>query len=113
MAAGRPHPALSGIKEDVYTPFFEPNPSLNDVLGLQPADIVVTIRPPATEAHYHNPESEKLLAEVFQLLGANPRAKVVLLPRTPSRKRNCARPTGNCLPPEESSCPSTRSMGWI
>ena len=75
-----------GIKEDVYTPFFEPNPSLNDVLGLQPADIVVTIRPPATEAHYHNPESEKLLAEVFQLLGANPRAKVVLVPRTPKQE---------------------------
>ena len=71
-----------GIKEDVYTPFFQPDPSLKEILGLQPADIVVTIRPPATEAHYHNPESEKLLTEVFQLLGANPRVKMVLLPRT-------------------------------
>jgi predicted glycosyltransferase len=71
-----------GIKEDVYTPFFQPDPSLKEILGLQPADIVVTIRPPATEAHYHNPESEKLLTEVFKLLGANPRVKMVLLPRT-------------------------------
>ncbi|MFZ0685011.1 MAG: DUF354 domain-containing protein [Terriglobales bacterium] len=70
-----------GIKEDVYTPFFEPDPSLPSLLGLAPSDIVVTIRPPATEAHYHNPESEKLLAEVFQLLGSNPRVKMVLLPR--------------------------------
>ncbi len=58
-----------GIKEDVYTPFFQPDPSLKDALGLLPADVVVTIRPPATEAHYHNPESEKLLMAVFSSLG--------------------------------------------
>jgi predicted glycosyltransferase len=71
-----------GIKEDVYTPFFQPDPSLKAALGLQPADVVVTIRPPATEAHYHNPESEKLLMVVFDLLGAHPEVKTVLLPRT-------------------------------
>jgi predicted glycosyltransferase len=71
-----------GIKEDVYTPFFRPDPLLKDTLGLLPSDIVVTIRPPATEAHYHNPESEKLLMTVFQLLSAHPEVKTVLLPRT-------------------------------
>jgi predicted glycosyltransferase len=71
-----------GIKEDVYTPFFQPDPSLKDTLGLQPTDIVVTIRPPATEAHYHNPESEKLLLAVFNLLGEHPEVKTILLPRT-------------------------------
>jgi uncharacterized protein len=71
-----------GIKEDVYTPFFRPNPSLKDTLGLHTADLVVTIRPPATEAHYHNPESEKLLLAVFELLGAHPEVKTILLPRT-------------------------------
>jgi hypothetical protein len=71
-----------GIKEDVYTPFFEPDASLKQKLGLEPNDIVVTIRPPATEAHYHNPESEKLLLEVFEMLGAHPAVKTVLLPRT-------------------------------
>ena len=71
-----------GIKEDVYTPFFEPDPTLKDVLGLKETEIVVTVRPPATEAHYHNPESEKLLLVVFELVSANPRVKVILLPRT-------------------------------
>jgi uncharacterized protein len=71
-----------GIKEDVYTPFFQPDPSLKETLGLRPEQIVVTIRPPATEAHYHNPESERLLAVVFELLGAHPEVKTVLLPRT-------------------------------
>jgi predicted glycosyltransferase len=71
-----------GIKEDVYVPFFEPDPSLKSTLGLQPTDIVVTIRPPATEAHYHNPESETLLIAVFELLAEHPEVKTVLLPRT-------------------------------
>jgi hypothetical protein len=71
-----------GIKEDVYVPFFDPDPSLMNTLGIRPADVVVTLRPPATEAHYHNPESEKLLIEVFKMLGAHPEVKTVLLPRT-------------------------------
>jgi predicted glycosyltransferase len=71
-----------GIKEDVYTPFFRPDASLKETLGLRPEDIVVTIRPPATEAHYHNPESDKLLGAVFDLLAAHPETKTVLLPRT-------------------------------
>ena len=75
-----------GIKEDVYTPFFEPDPTLKEKLGLEPNNIVVTIRPPATEAHYHNPESEKLLLGVFELLGTHPAVKTVLLPRTPKQE---------------------------
>jgi uncharacterized protein len=75
-----------GIKEDVYVPFFQPDPSLKNALGLQPTDVVVTIRPPATEAHYHNPESEKLLMAVFKLLGEHPEVKTVLLPRTPRQE---------------------------
>lgn len=74
-----------GIKEDVYVPFFQPDPSVKDVLRITPEDIVVTIRPPATEAHYHNPESEKLLMEVFKVLGEQPKVKTILLPRTPKQ----------------------------
>jgi predicted glycosyltransferase len=71
-----------GIKENVYVPFFRPDPSLKDILELKPTDVVVTIRPPASEAHYHNPASEKLLMAVFELLSNHPEVKTVLLPRT-------------------------------
>jgi uncharacterized protein len=71
-----------GIKEDVYVPFFRPDPSLKEFLGIAPGDTVVTIRPPASEAHYHNPESERLLAAVFEMLGQRPDIKAFLLPRT-------------------------------
>jgi uncharacterized protein len=59
-----------GIKEDVYAPFFQPDGTIKRELGLDENKIVVTIRPPATEAHYHNPESEVLFTEVMNVLGA-------------------------------------------
>jgi predicted glycosyltransferase len=72
-----------GIKEDVYVPFFQPDSSLKAALGINPGDVLVTLRPPATEAHYHNPESEMA---VFELLQAHPEVKTVLLPRTPRQE---------------------------
>jgi hypothetical protein len=41
----------------------------------------VTLRPPATEAHYHNPESEVLFAETLRLLASHPKVRAVTLPR--------------------------------
>jgi uncharacterized protein len=71
-----------GIKEDVYAPAFRPDPALRHQLGLRESDLVVTIRPPANEAHYHNPESERLLDAVFEFLSQHAQARAVLVPRT-------------------------------
>jgi uncharacterized protein len=71
-----------GIKEDVYVPSFIPDPSLKNSFGFSATDVIVVIRPPATEAHYHNPESEKLLMAVFDRLEERKDVRVVLLPRT-------------------------------
>ena len=70
-----------GIKEDVYAPAFKPDPSIQSVLGLKTTDVVVTVRPPANEAHYHNPESDTLFEAVMDLLGQASDVKVILLPR--------------------------------
>lgn len=70
-----------GLKEDVYVPSFRPDPSFLKTLDLNKEDIIATIRPPATEAHYHNPESEKLFYEVVEFLGRTPNVRMVILPR--------------------------------
>lgn len=70
-----------GLKEDVYVPRFRPDPSIFSQLGISRDHLVITVRPPATEAHYHNPESEILFAETMRLLSANPRVRAVTLPR--------------------------------
>lgn len=76
-----------GIKEDVYAPNFRPDPTFRRILGLtNRQEVVVTLRPPATEAHYHNPESEVLLNAVFEKISQTPNIKVVLVPRTPKQE---------------------------
>jgi predicted glycosyltransferase len=77
--------AYRGIKEDVYAPEFTPDPALRQQLGLT-GDIIVTVRPPATEAHYHNPEGEKLFVEFMNRLCATPGAQAVLLPRNKNQE---------------------------
>lgn len=71
-----------GLKEDVYAAALRPDPSLRRRLGIAEDDILVTMRPPATEAHYHNPESDGLFAAAVNFLGALPGVRMVILPRT-------------------------------
>ena len=70
-----------GIKEDVYVPDFTPDPVICKQLNLTDKDIVVTVRPPASEAHYHNPLSDGLFDATIEFLAQEPRVKIVLLPR--------------------------------
>jgi predicted glycosyltransferase len=71
-----------GIKEDVYATSFRPDLGLRSILGIGNQELVVTVRPPATEAHYHNPESEALLDAVFEVISNTSNVKVVFVPRT-------------------------------
>jgi len=76
-----------GLKEDVYVASFKPDPLFLKTLELNEGDILATIRPPATEAHYHNPESEKLFHEVVEFLGSIPDLRMVILPRNEITQR--------------------------
>jgi uncharacterized protein len=70
----------TGIKEDVYITDFKPDPSIVNRLHLSNY-IIVTVRPPATEAHYHNPEAEILFERLMKRICDTPGVKAVLLPR--------------------------------
>ena len=75
-----------GIKEDVYAPEFKPDPALRRQLQLADNEIIVTVRPPASEAHYHNPESDKLFLQFMERAYRTPGLKVVLLPRNKAQE---------------------------
>jgi predicted glycosyltransferase len=70
-----------GIKEDVYVPDFKPDASILKEFGINEIELLVTIRPPATEAHYHNPESELLFEATIDFLGQHENTRMVILPR--------------------------------
>ena len=75
-----------GIKEDVYVPSFLPDYSILGELGLNGKELVIAIRPPATEAHYHNAESEVLFNAVIDRFGGMDDVRMILLPRNKAQE---------------------------
>jgi uncharacterized protein len=70
-----------GFKENVYVAGLNPDPSVRQQLGIDETDLVVTVRPPASEAHYHNAEAESLLDAALNLLNERLHVRTILLPR--------------------------------
>lgn len=71
-----------GIKEDVYINNLQCDPGILDYLAVKPDEIVITIRPPATSAHYHNERSDELFDLTIDHICRNDKTKVIVLPRT-------------------------------
>lgn len=76
-----------GIKEDVYVPYFIPDVKIIKELGLVDDKLIVTIRPPAVEAHYHNPKSEIIFEAVIDFLSQKDNVQMVVLPRYQSQEQ--------------------------
>ena len=70
-----------GIKEDVYAWKLKPDASVLKELGIAESDLVITVRPPATEAHYHNQDSDRLFEAFMERTHRIAGARVVLVPR--------------------------------
>lgn len=70
-----------GIKEDVYLSTFRADETLKERLDIPRDNMLITIRPPATEAHYHNPEAETLLESALERFVRQPNTTILLLPR--------------------------------
>ena len=70
-----------GIKEDIYVPGFKPDESIKNFFKFSPNLINVVLRPPAYQAHYYNPESEKLFEDVIDFLVNVNNVQTIMLPR--------------------------------
>jgi predicted glycosyltransferase len=78
-----------GIKEDVYLADFQSAPEFEGQLrelGINVSDVLVTVRPPASEALYHRFENE-LFDQLLDRLSATPSVKIVLLPRNDAQRK--------------------------
>ena len=71
-----------GIKEDIYVPYFKPNSGIREKLGIKNNLIVITIRPPATLAHYHTPQSDRMFKEILKFLRNSEKTYIIVTPRT-------------------------------
>ncbi|MCB1184548.1 DUF354 domain-containing protein [bacterium] len=74
-----------GFKEELYLGGRALDDTVADDLGLRPEAVKVLLRPPATTAHYHNPEAETILEAILGHLASAPDVQLVFLPRTPDQ----------------------------
>ena len=92
----------NGIKEDVYLADFQSDPQFEKQLrelGISEREVLVLLRPPASEALYHRFENE-LFDRLLDRLLRTPDLKVVLLPRNDNqRKAYASRASANLIMP--------------
>jgi predicted glycosyltransferase len=77
-----------GTKEDVYLSDFKADPRFASTLrglGVEPGEVLVTVRPPARDALYHRFENE-LFEELMSRLCANDSARVIMLARNEAQR---------------------------
>src|ERR1700694_1680374 len=96
---------VPGLKEHVYVPRLQLNPSVASQLGFDGDEIIVTVRPPAVEAHYHNPEAEVLLDASLNFLTQAPDVRVILLPRNENQARTLRETWGKWITNEKIMIP--------
>jgi uncharacterized protein len=70
-----------GLKEDYYLADFEPVRAVLDELGVDPARVLVVLRPPPDVSLYHR-QSNPLFPQTLDALGRRDDVQAVVLPRT-------------------------------
>jgi predicted glycosyltransferase len=75
-----------GIKEDVYLSKFQPDPAAIDSLPLDNSKIIIVLRPPAVQAHYHNPRADEIYAAIIKRFATDETVQLILLARTEGQK---------------------------
>ena len=71
----------SGLKEEVYTSVSSPDKDLLKRLGYDENKIIVTVRPPATKAHYHDHISVIICRRILETISRDPSVLAILMTR--------------------------------
>jgi predicted glycosyltransferase len=74
-----------GLKENIYLPFFKPDPTLVKRLFLSPDRVNILLRPPSDVSHYNSNVVYEIFGKLAAYLAAFPEAKVYFLPRYKSQ----------------------------
>jgi predicted glycosyltransferase len=74
-----------GLKEEYYLAGFEPDSSLLDRFGVDPARVLVVLRPPPDVSLYHR-HSNPLFPQTLEHLGRSEDVQAFVLPRTEEQR---------------------------
>ena len=75
-----------GFKEQLYLKDARPDPEIARELGLKPERKKILLRPPATMAHYHDPETERIMNQLLETLLRDESVQLVIVPRNDSQR---------------------------
>jgi len=75
-----------GYKEEFYIKDFVPNLDFKKLNSIPENKILVVLRPPASQANYHNEASEKILDHLVNKLIASENTYTLFLPRTSDQR---------------------------
>jgi hypothetical protein len=78
---------FDGLKEEIYLGDFRPDENVLQSLKVDQANIVVILRPPASEAHYHNPKSDRLMLQILETIKNQSNTTVIVMPRGASQRQ--------------------------
>ena len=74
-----------GLKEEYYLADFEPDRAVVTALGVDPARVLVVLRPPPDVALYHRGDNP-LFPRTLEMLGRRDDVHAVVLPSTPAQR---------------------------
>src|SRR5439155_5419595 len=74
-----------GLKEEYYLADFEPDTLVLEELGVDPARVIVVLRPPPDVSLYHR-RANKLFPAVLDALGRRDDVHAVVVPRTEAQR---------------------------
>jgi uncharacterized protein len=74
-----------GLKEEYYLADFEPDARVLDQFGVDPAHVLVVLRPPPDVSLYHR-HSNPLFPQTLELVGRRNDVRAIVLPRTEEQR---------------------------
>ncbi len=74
-----------GLKEEYYLSDFEPDPGVLEPFDVDPAHVLVVLRPPPDVSLYHR-HSNPLFPQTLELVGRRDDVRAIVLPRTEEQR---------------------------
>jgi len=76
-----------GIKEEIYLWDHAYNPNWNKGIKVEKDKVLAVLRPPATMAHYHNINAEKIFERILKDVSKNKKVEALVVPRTKNQEK--------------------------
>lgn len=76
-----------GLKEEIYLWDHKYDSNWNKEIKIEKNKVIAVLRPPASMAHYHNINAEKIFERILKDVSKNKKVEAIVVPRTKNQKK--------------------------